>query len=180
MLKQPVTDVLCPLHFSKWLIYPLLNEGSNIYIIYIYTYTWNPKQPALNGCLAKQQFVKSRFGIISSRFKKSLFGVEIMTRYTAYHIYIIQQSGPLLVITEVVVDHWSYHPYKRSQNPTYNMGFWAQICRIMKNISPKLARFLVLARPLLWSQMAMAAIICCLFLGTQHELPGNATWEEGP
>lgn len=54
-------------------------------VIYIYThiYTWNPKQPALNGCLAKQQFVKSRFGIISSRFKKSLFEVEIITQYTA-------------------------------------------------------------------------------------------------
>ena len=55
--------------------------------IYIHIYTWNPKQPALNGCLAKQQFVKSRFRIISSRFKKSLFGVEIITQYTAYHIY---------------------------------------------------------------------------------------------
>lgn len=82
MLKQPVTDVLCPLHFSKGFIYPLLNEGSNIYI-YTHIYTWNPKQPALNGCLAKQQFVKSRFGIISSRFKKSLFEVEIITQYTA-------------------------------------------------------------------------------------------------
>lgn len=32
MLKQPVTDVLCPINFSKWFIYPLLNEGSNIYL----------------------------------------------------------------------------------------------------------------------------------------------------